>query len=160
MCVGREVGNSAVAASSGHVDTAIETSAVGSVDAAIGTEVYAVDERDVVPESVGNGVLELRDAVGPHEGRVFGDLERLVAVEALRPGTSSRDGGLSVGSSAPVSVVSVVRCSGWIVPNSQDGDIVATRVVDDGVTGESGGNEGLERDGAEKATREHCFKRV
>jgi hypothetical protein len=32
-------------------------------------------------------------------------------------------------------------------------------VVDDGVTGQSGGKEGLERDGAEKAAGEHCFKR-
>ena len=41
----------------------------------------------------------------------------------------------------------------------QDSDIIAAVVVDDGVAGKSSGNEGLERNGAEKASGEHCFKR-
>lgn len=49
---------------------------------------------------------------------------------------------------------------GGSVGGLQDGDLVAAVVVDVGVTGESGGNEGLEREGAEKVAEKHVFKRV
>lgn len=84
------------------MDTAIVTRAVGAVDAAVGVEVGAVDQRDVVPEAVGDGVLELRDAVRPYFGGVFGDLEGVVGVEGFGPGAAGDDERLGVGVGAPV----------------------------------------------------------
>lgn len=37
--------------------------------------VGAVNERDIVPERIGNGVFKLSDSVGPEAGWVFGELE-------------------------------------------------------------------------------------
>jgi hypothetical protein len=104
--VGGEGGNGAGAAGSLEADTTIIAGAVGAIDTAVWAHVGAVDQRDVVPEGVGDRVLELRDAVGPHKGRVLGDLEGLVAIETFGPGATGRDASLSVGRSAPRSVVS------------------------------------------------------
>ena len=75
--------------------------------ATIRAEVDAVDERDVVPQSLGDRVLELGDTVGPHQVGVLGDLERSMASHALAPRTASGDRGLGVGERAPVFWVSI-----------------------------------------------------
>ena len=93
--------------------------------------------------------------MGPHEVGVLGDLEGLVAHETLGERATSGDGGVGVGDSAPAPKVSKnVVMSSWIWV-LQDSDVVATVVVDDGVTGHGGGNEGLKRNGAEEAAAEH-----
>ena len=114
--VRREMGNSAVTVGSFHTDTSVITSAVGTIDATIRAEVDAVDERDVVPQGVGNRVLELGDTVGPHQVGVLGDLERSMASHALAPRSASRNRSLSVGERTPVSLVSIAYMTG-IIPS-------------------------------------------
>jgi hypothetical protein len=77
-------------------------------------------------------------------------------------GAVGGDEGCDAGSGTPASIVSSCVWEVHLVGGDiQDGDIVTTVVQDDGVTGQSGGNESLERDGAEKGTGVHfCFKRV
>ena len=106
VSVGREMGNSAVAVGGRHADTAIVSSAVGAVNTAVGTEVHAVDERDVVPEAVGNSVLELGDSVGPHEVGVLGDLQGGVGSNhLLTPRGTGGDRSLDIGAGAPTYVL-------------------------------------------------------
>lgn len=140
-----------VASTGAHREASFVTGAVTSVLA-----VDAVDERDVVPEGVGDAVLELCDAVGPEAGGVAGDFKRGVAVKALAECGTRGDGGLVVCSSTPSFMLALVIVWGWDDEGDiQDSDIIATAVVDDSLTSQSTAEEGLERDSAEKIAREH-----
>jgi len=98
---GRTAGSGADAAGSRERDATAVSRAVAGI-----FTVGAVDERDIVPQGVGDAVLELRDAVGPEAGGVFGDLERGVPVEGLGESRAGANGGLVVCGSAPAKCVS------------------------------------------------------
>ena len=106
----RAVCNSAIATARGHGNAGLVAGTPASV-VAIGT----VDQRDIVPESVGDAVFKLCNAVGPEAGRIAGDLERGMAIEGFGERAAGADGGLVVGRGA------------------EDGDLVAAVVLDNGL---------------------------